>query len=279
MRMRSRNIISLISATMITRLKSKNNIAKTTTVTPGKKGMSKIGKTSIVTPFRRKNGEATKMKACKTSSVPPVIFQGEDVKDILNGLISTHVAQGKGEVSVVKTKYRLKQMTLLRQFIEYTEKDLLSYGKLTELVPRLPSFEDLTTLVPYIFVALSGSEDFNTKRIILNKILIGWFGEMRITRGDKAGDPHSPATLNTIIKTFLGGAKYFYGWNFSVSDFAFQGGYAEFFQQMCADRQKEIVRLNFFLIQSSFIIYHYLSNHHCDDLLSQHMGRRRKRII
>jgi hypothetical protein len=56
----------------------------------------------------------------------------------------------------------------------------------------------------------------------------------------------APASLNTMIRTFLASAKDYYQWQFSQKDFGFDGGYNGFFQELVANRRKDDVSFLFF---------------------------------
>ena len=96
---------------------------------------------------------------------------------------------------------------------------------------------------PIVFSMLSGPE-FKAKKVkILNDILIDWVSDKKklaknvMTQGHTTPYP-TPATLNSMIRAFLAAAKDQFKWEFSTSDFNFEGGYNGFFKALCKERQK-----------------------------------------
>ena len=97
-----------------------------------------------------------------------------------------------------------------------------------------------------VFVLLSPFELNKKKKIkILNEMLIDWVNGMVKSPSKKekkemkaSSKWHSPSTLSTTIRSFLAATKEFFGWDFMVSDFKFDGGFNAFFKQLVDDRRK-----------------------------------------
>ena len=100
-----------------------------------------------------------------------------------------------------------------------------------------------------VFVLLSGKAERRSKVCVLNQMLINWVAEKENGGTRRRTGPSgiskwpSPATLNTMVRTFFAATKDYYGWDFLVKDFNFEKGYNGFFRLLVEQRQREDVSM------------------------------------
>ena len=163
--------------------------------------------------------------------------------------------------------YTLCKKKLLAEFIEVVEDKGDKYDYLlvrtkgkacSNIFPK--DFEG-----HIVFSMVSGPE-FKAKKVkILNDILIDWVSDKKklakniTAKGYTTAYP-TPATLNSMIRAFLAAVKDQFKWEFSTSNFNFEGGYNGFVKALCKEQQKKDVSVH----SSSYILFKniILTSHH-----------------
>ena len=80
---------------------------------------------------------------------------------------------------------------------------------------------------------------------ILNQMLIDWVSGMKLKRSKGKKKWHSPASINVTIRKFFSACKEYCGWDYTISEFAFEGGFNGFFMSLCEKRQKiDVSKMN-----------------------------------
>ena len=147
--------------------------------------------------------------------------------------------------SIHSTGYCSKKKLVIKNFLEGLK---LAAPKYNAFLKRPSNVPEWFTYEPdeAVFVLLSPFELNKKKKIkILNEMLIDWVNGMVKSPSKKekkemkaSSKWHSPSTLSTTIRSFLAATKEFFGWDFMVSDFKFDGGFNAFFKQLVDDRRK-----------------------------------------
>ena len=147
--------------------------------------------------------------------------------------------------SIHSSGYCSKKKIVIRNFIEGLRLAAPKYNAFLKRASNVPEWFTYEA-DEAVFVLLSPFEKNKKKKIkILNEMLIDWVNGMVKTPSAKEAKEskasarwHSPGTLSTTIRSFLAATKEFFGWDFMVSDFKFDGGFNAFFKQLVEDRRK-----------------------------------------
>lgn len=152
------------------------------------------------------------------------------------------------DATVCTASYAKDRKRVVNQFIEALRKEAPKYNRFLKKTSCVPCFFALDKPVEAVFVMLSDAND-KSKRIekvrILNDMLIDWVAGMELKRSRKNVSKkwHSPASINVTLRKFLSAAKEYCGWEYSISEFSFEGGFNAFFSKLCEKRQREDVSL------------------------------------
>ena len=147
--------------------------------------------------------------------------------------------------SIHSSGYCSKKKIVIRNFIEGLRLAAPKYNAFLKRASNVPEWFTYEA-DEAVFVLLSPFEKNKKKKIrILNEMLIDWVNGMVKTPSAKEAKEskasarwHSPGTLSTTVRSFLAATKEFFGWDFMVSDFKFDGGFNAFFKQLVEDRRK-----------------------------------------
>ena len=144
--------------------------------------------------------------------------------------------------SIHSAGYCNKKKIVIRNFIEGLRAAAPKYNAFLKPPAYVPEYFTYSP-AEAVFVLLSPYEKDKRKKVkILNEMLIDWVNGMVKTHTRKkkkaSANWHSPATISTIVRSFLAATKEFFGWEFLVSDFKFIGGFNAFFKQLVEERRK-----------------------------------------
>jgi hypothetical protein len=161
-------------------------------------------------------------------------------------------------------KYTTRKKKLLVEFVNVLKKHSQKYANYLALTIDVPDYFPSKDPTEAVFVLLSGDGNKAEKVRCLNDMLIDWVSEKKLQNPPRNGaSPYpAPASLNTMIRTFLAAAKDYYQWHFSQKDFGFDGGYNGFFRELVAKRRKDDVSLFVFFFKFKVITTNS-HNQHC----------------
>ena len=103
-----------------------------------------------------------------------------------------------------------------------------------------------------VFVLLNGKPDLKMKRLC-NAMLVDWQGNLKLKKikKDKTCPYYSPKTQNTELRIFMAYMKSVYDWQYETKDFfGYNGALVQVLAATYAQRQKEYVSYNLFIIIS-----------------------------
>ena len=146
--------------------------------------------------------------------------------------------------SIHSDGYCSKKRAVIRSFIENLADRAPKYNKFLKTTNRYPDWFVFDGPVENVFVMLSpsGSGDRMKKIKTLSEMLIDWVDGLEMKKtGGKKKKWHAPSTLNVMVRSLLAGCKDFFGWEFSISDFKFDGGFNAYFKDLVETRRKEDV--------------------------------------
>ena len=191
--------------------------------------------------------------AVASSSSRATSPSGMSLSDVMAQLRSAPLTRGCAiavNSSSCTKNYTRKKKKLLIEFVEALRAKSPKYDLIIQPAENVPSFfPQESGLVAEVFVLLSGKGDRRNKIRVLNEMLIDWVAEKENKGTGRRAGPNgrskwpSPATLNTMVRTFFAATKEYYGWDFTTKDFNFERGYNGFFRQLVELRQREDVSI------------------------------------
>jgi hypothetical protein len=163
--------------------------------------------------------------------------------------------------SVHSDGYCSKKRAVIRSFVASLSDMGPKYQKFLKTTTKYPEFFVQEGPIEALFVLLCPtSADRNKKVRTLSEMLIDWVDSLEIKKKASGRKKwHAPSTLNVMVRSLLAACKDFFGWEYAISDFKFDGGFNGYFKDLIETRRKEDVsefleKLNFILINLLFCV-------------------------
>ena len=216
--------------------------------------------------------------AANSNNVEAVVPSLDDAIRVIQAAPETAGSVFASRTTVNSPAYNQQKKKLLAEFIQVLKSKSPKYDHLLTATRKvhLPSYFPQDIEVPFVFVLLSGSEHKPKKVKILNDMLIDWVSDKKKKYNSSSDDksPYPvPSTLNTMIRAFFAAAKDQYQWDYSPTEFKFDGGYTGFFKTLCKERQRADVSIKYMNSPVDTItnIKHILTSYHFSNQISHYI--------
>jgi hypothetical protein len=206
--------------------------------------------TSIVTTTSSNSTVTTAHSVASSNSNAAGLFDSDDDLDDLDSALAHASACTKtpgmtraSKASIHSDAYCNKKRAVIRSFVASLAARGTKYQKFLKTSRAYPDWFIADGPLEAVFVLLSPQQEGERMKKIktLSEMLIDWVDGLELKVKDGKKKWHAPSTINVMVRSLLAACKDFFGWEFSIADFKFDGGFNAYFKDVVEARRKQDV--------------------------------------